>query len=97
MTLSRYNRTSVLDSGAQFGTNHAAESIRAGIKSGQIRTKTQIMREAQRLDIIAGVEYGDASLWWILCAASNAGWSLQIPPGTIITIPNLSDVAAIIG
>lgn len=97
MPLSRFNRTSILDSGAQYGTNHAAEAIRSAIKAGQIRTKTQIMREAQRLDTIAGVEYGDASLWWVICAASNAGWSLQIPPGTILTIPNLADVQAIVG
>ena len=31
--------------------------------------------------------YGDSSLWWIIAAASNIGWGLQVPPGTVLKIP----------
>ena len=58
---------------------------------------TITLKEGQRLDILAGQRYGDASLWWIIAAASGIGWGLQVPPGTIVRVPkNLSDILAII-
>jgi hypothetical protein len=50
-----------------------------------------MLTETQRLDVLAGIEYGDSSLWWIIAAASNIGWGLQVPPGILIKIPALAD------
>jgi nucleoid-associated protein YgaU len=55
-----------------------------------------LTRGLERLDTIAGVAYGDGRYWWVLAAASNIGWGLQVPPGTIIRIPDLSQVAALV-
>ena len=44
---------------------------------------------ADRLDTLAGTIYGDARYWWVLAAASDIGWCLQIPPGTLINIIDL--------
>jgi hypothetical protein len=46
------------------------------------------MEEGERLDSLAGTVYGDASLWWIIASASGIGWGMQVPPGTLIFIPN---------
>lgn len=97
MPVSRYSRTMRLDFGAQQGTSVSIESIRSAIASGQIRILSEIVvRGAERLDTIAGDVYGDGRYWWILAAASDIGWGLQVPVGTIIRIPSLQDVLAIV-
>jgi hypothetical protein len=98
MTFSRYARTSVLNLGTQFGTSRAIEAIRKGIASGQIKVSKQVVvRGAERLDTLAGDLYGDARYWWILAAASDVGWGLQVPVGTLLTVPVLGDIASLIG
>ena len=97
MPFSRYNRTPIIDGGSQYGTSRAIEAIRAGIASGQIRTKQIVSRGADRLDTLAGELYGDGRLWWVLAASSNMGWGLQVPPGTIITVPQIADISALVG
>lgn len=97
MAFSRYARTPILNFGAQFGTGRAREAIQAAVASGQIATRTIVVRGLERLDTIAGVAYGDGRYWWVLAAASNIGWGMQIPPGTIVKIPDLSQVAALVG
>jgi hypothetical protein len=43
------------------------------------------------------MKYGDSRYWWVLAASSDIGWGLQIPPGTVIRIPDLTQVSNIIG
>jgi hypothetical protein len=95
--ISRFNRTAILDNGSQFGTCYAAEVIQAAIASGQIKTTTMVMREGMRADAVAAQTYGDARLWWVIAASSGIAWAMQCPPGTILTLPNLADVAALVG
>lgn len=97
MTLSRYARSSVLNFGEQFGTGRAREAIQSAVKSGQLSTRSMIIRGSERLDTIAGSVYGDGRYWWVIAAASNIGWGMQVPPGTVILIADLGDVAALIG
>lgn len=92
MGFSRYQRATILDLGNQYGTSISHEAIRESIKSGRTPFKTIILKENQRLDHIAGIEYGDSSYWWILAAASEIGWALQVPPGTLIVIPELKSI-----
>ena len=68
-------------------TPSAALTVRAAVRSGQVSVKTYTMKEGDRLDIIAHREYGDARLWWIIAAASDIGWWMQLPPGTFLRIP----------
>jgi len=97
MSFSRYSRTPVLGFGSSYGTGTAREAIQSAIASGQIATTNSfVVRGRERLDTIAGVVYGDGSYWWILAAASNIGWGLQVPPGTLIIVPDLAQVAAIV-
>ena len=94
---SRYNRAPVLGMGSQFGTSNAINVIRTAVKNGTLPVKELVINESQRLDTLAGVIYGDGRAWWILAAASNVGWSLQVPPGTIIFAPDLAAVSALVG
>jgi len=96
MTFSRYERTNVLGFGTQFGTSRSHSIIRDAIKNNQLRFKQIYLHEAERLDHIAGRSYGNARYWWIIAAASDIGWGLQVPPGTIIRIPDLNEVAKIV-
>ena len=97
MAFSRYNSTAILDFGAQFGTSNATAVIRAAIKDNTLsRGKKIVVRGAERLDTIAAVEYGDGRYWWVLAAASNVGWSLQVPVGTVLYAPSLGDVAKLV-
>ena len=98
MAKSRYNRTPLLAFGAQFGTSTAIQTVRTAIKNGTLHLGKQIiLRGTDRLDTIAGVEYGDGRYWWVLAAASNIGWGLQVPAGTIINVPVLSEVLGLVG
>lgn len=97
MALRRYARANILGANKQYGTSRAIRTIRSGVEAGTIRFTTQRMLEGQRLDSIAGRAYGNGRLGWVIAAASNIGWGLQVPPETIIRIPNLGDVSSLIG
>jgi len=70
-----------------MGTNRAIVRIRDGISNGLLSYTVAVLKEGQRLDHIAHATYGDGRLWWIIAAASNIGWWLQVPPGTRVRIP----------
>jgi hypothetical protein len=94
MAFSRYSRTSILGLTKRFGTSTAIQSIRSGIDSGDIKIAKELTLQSDvRLDTLAGQHYGSAELWWVIAAASGIGWGLQVPPGTLIRIPNIDDVA----
>lgn len=87
MTINRHTRDSILDAGKAYGTALSVNAIRLAIRRGVIDLDTKILSEDERLDVIAGQVYGDASMWWLIAAASNIGWGLQVPAGTILKIP----------
>jgi hypothetical protein len=94
--MNRYAGSPILNLGRSRGTSDAVHNIRLGISAGSIRFATRTLQESQRLDMIAGIEYGDSTLWWVIAAASNIGWSLQVPPGTLLRVPNMQDVAKVV-
>jgi hypothetical protein len=73
--------------GRYFGTSRAGRIVRSMIKRGVLQHKTVALQESERLDIVAQRVYGDSSMWWIIAAASNIGWGLQVPAGTYLIIP----------
>ena len=97
MTLRRYNRTRTFGLNFRYGTSFAIPAIRENIQNGNIRVTELVLQERERLDILAGQNYGDGRLWWIIAAASDIGWGMQPPPGTRILIPNLEDVSRYVG
>lgn len=95
--MNRYARTPVIGLGYRYGTSFAIPAIRQNIQTGNIRFQQIVLQESNRLDILAGLYYGDGKLWWLIAAASNIGWSLQVPVGTIIKIPDLRDCSRYVG
>lgn len=94
MSFSRYASDNLVAGGKLLGTNQSIQRLRDAVKNGNIRTTVQVLRDGERLDVIAGKYYGDGRLWWVIAAASGIGWWLQVPPGTRIVIPtDLSEVA----
>tara|TARA_A100001391_G_scaffold149181_1_gene106696 strand:+ start:128 stop:424 length:297 start_codon:yes stop_codon:yes gene_type:complete len=97
MSVSRYDRDPLIFGGRSFGSAQSVVIIRDAVRRGQLSLKEKIMSESERLDVIAGQQYQDASLWWVIAAASNIGWGLQVPAGTKISIPtNISEVLELI-
>jgi len=96
MATSRYINSPVLNMGSHMGTSQAVARIRAAVESGRIPVQEVILRGRDRLDTLAGEAYGDARYWWLLAAASNIGWSLQVPPGTVIKIPDIQTALSFI-
>jgi len=90
MAISRYLTSPVLAIGYQRGTSRAASAIRAAIRSGTLPHKISVLKGSERLDTIAGDIYGDGRYWWVLAAASDIGWPLQCPAGTVLKIPDLT-------
>ena len=97
MAFSRYAQSPRLNFAAQYGTSIAASIIRSAIANNTIAVQTTVIRGVERLDTMAGVIYVDSRYWWILAAASDIGWGLQVPPGTVIKIPSLEDVSRLVG
>jgi len=95
---SRYRSAPVLGLGRQYGTSKSIAIIRSGITSGLIPLVDVVTSTGnQRLDQLAAFYYKDARFWWVLAAASDIGWGLQIPPGTVISIPDINAIANLIG
>jgi hypothetical protein len=95
--MNRYARTQIIGLGYRYGTSFAIPAIRQNMKAGNIRYQQLVLQESNRLDILAGTYYGDGKLWWLIAAASDIGWGLQVPVGTIIKIPNLQDCNRYVG
>lgn len=93
----RYSKTPIMGMGHNYGTSFAIPIIRNNIALGNIRFQDIILGEADRLDILAGIHYGDSGLWWIIAACSDVGWCVQIPAGTRIRLPNIADIEKILG
>lgn len=92
MTLRRYDRTTIFGSSKRYGTSFLLPIIRKNVELGNIRITEMVSKENDRLDILAGRLYGDARLWWVICVCSNIGYVPQVPPGTLLKIPNLEDI-----
>jgi hypothetical protein len=93
MSLERYARTPIFGTNTMYGTSFAIPTIRTNIELGNIRVTEIVSREKERLDILTGKIYGDAKLFWLIAAASNIGFTTQVPPGTVLRIPNIEDCA----
>ena len=97
MPFSRYKNDNIIGFGTRMGTHMGTSKIRDAINSGALNFEEYVIRQGDRLDVIAGMKYGDSRYWWVLAASSDIGWGLQIPPGTVIRIPDLTQVSNIIG
>ena len=91
MAISRYGLNSTLDDGKTISSSIKMAKITAGVESGAILCASYVLEEGERLDHIAGSAYGNSSYWWVIAAASNIGWGLQVPPGTLLKIPKSLD------
>jgi len=93
MAFSRQSREGFRFDFLGYQSSKAISVIRSGIESGDINIiKTLLLTQEDRVEHIAASIYGEARYWWIIAAASNIGWALQAPPGTIIFVPSLADV-----
>jgi nucleoid-associated protein YgaU len=98
MAFSRYKRDSSQRDGKGLSVAKATVAIRRSLNAGTLPiTRTITTVQGERLDTIAGQVYGDGRYWWALAAASNIGWSLQVPPGTIINIVDLKAIEKLVG
>ena len=96
MAISRYANVPAINFGKQVGTSRNISAIRNAIQNGTLAFETQILKGSDRLDTIAGSIYGEGQYWWVIAAASNIGWGLQVPAGTILRIPKLNDVLSFV-
>jgi len=87
MALSRYTFSKRTHGGKVIEPSKASYRIYHAVQTGTIQTSSRILEEGERLDQIAGVVYGDGTLWWVIAAASGIGWTIQVPPGTQLRIP----------
>lgn len=94
MGFNRYTNDPRINLGQQLGTSETVSLLRLAIKNGSIPVVDQlVLTGADRLDALAGAIYGDARYWWVLAAASDIGWGLQVPPGTVLKVIKLSDLS----
>ncbi len=95
--MSRYRSDTIIRGGISRGTNQSIAKIRSAVKNNRIKLRFHVVKEHERLDSIAHRFLGDSKLWWVIAACSKIGWSLQVPPGTRLSIPiNLDIINTII-
>ena len=83
--------------GQVLSVAQAAISLRRAIRAGLVVPNRMVtVTQADRLDTLSGEIYGDARYWWVLAVASNIGWGLQVPPGTVIFVIDLSTVERLV-
>lgn len=97
MALSRYSGDAVIAKGTRLATARAFRVIRAGVKSGRIKSTAMTTRGLARLDQLAGQHYSNGAYWWVIAAASDVGWGLQVPGGTRLRIPDIGQVLNTLG
>jgi len=94
--MKRYGKDRYL-AGGKKASAEGVPRIRKAIRLGLLSVSEIRIQESQRLDHLAHEHLGDSTLWWVLAATSDIGWGMQIPPGTIIRIPNnLSQIEALV-
>ena len=79
--------------GGKLETAITVRALRRAKEFGLLTTFEVIIKESQRLDHLAHEHLGNAQFWWVLAALSDIGWGMQVPPGTIIRVPN--DIGAV--
>jgi hypothetical protein len=67
----------------------AEEQLQTTKRHSPDRTKTRVVREGERIDVIAAEVYGDASLWPAIARANNLARPRILVPGTLLVIPAL--------
>jgi hypothetical protein len=87
MSISRYQNDLPIRNGKILKTASTVSRLRRLYRTGGIAVREVILKENERIDQIAGKEMGESSLWWIIAALSDIGWSMQLPPGTILRVP----------
>lgn len=98
MTVGRYSNDPRINLGQQLGTNRAIRNLRTAIKEGRVNVVDSLVTTGNdRLDTLAGIIYRDARYWWVLAVASDIGWGLQVPPGTVVKVISLEDVERLVG
>jgi len=85
--MGRYTRDNLIRGGRSLSTNQSAINIRRAIARGDVDTRIVVCGRFRRLDHVAYDYLGDASLWWVIAAASGIGWGLQVPEGTRLVVP----------
>ena len=97
MSFNRYTNNS-RRGGDSLATAQSVLILRRAIKYGTIQPIRKIITTGyDRLDTLAGAVYDDSRYWWVLAAASNIGWGLQVPPGTTINVLDLIAVQRLVG
>jgi nucleoid-associated protein YgaU len=96
MAKNRYSDTQLVSNPTRLGTSRIHLAVKDAVTNNLVSTETYILKGFERLDTIAGRVYGDSGYWWIIAAASDIGWGLQVPPGTVLTIPNFEEIKQLI-
>lgn len=92
MSTSRYVFTQKLNN-KHFATSEMTSKIFGAADNGSLASNLYQIQSGERLDHIAFKVWGDATLWWIIAAASGIGWPTQLVAGTYVRIP--TDLSAV--
>ena len=96
MKIGRYSNNYLIAGGRARATSYTIPILRLALARGRIKFRIETLVESMRIDQIAGRYLGDSTLWWIIAALSDIGWSMQVPAGTRIIIPlDLKDIEVI--
>ena len=86
--IGRYTLSRRIEDGKAIAPSKASAILYRAALSTALPVSLRVLEEGERLDTISFEVYGTSSFWWIIAGASGIGWGLQVPPGTLLKIPN---------
>ena len=88
MAIGRYDNTLKIAGGKKLASPRGHNLIYRAVQAGALSYRLHILKEGERLDILAGKYYGNGRLWWVIAAANNVGkGGLTLASGLQIRIP----------
>lgn len=100
MPFSRYENLPVSKKNGKLfrPSSPAVRKIKAAVDNRVIQTRSFVLAQGHRLDMVSASVYGTPDYWWVIAAASGIGWQCQVPPGVVLKVPvSIEQVATIVG
>lgn len=92
---SRYARLPVYQAKDKHGTTRATIPIRRRLDGDTVTRLTYTMKAPETIEYLAWQFYKSSQEWWRIADAMPLGFPLDLPPGTRVSVPDVTQAGLI--